>query len=106
MTVRNLARRAVGGSLSLAALAPRLFAGPLPTNDRGVPLDATTHVLLGLLERSGRPSLDEVGPERARQEMRRQGWIGAMRPEALHRVEDRWIDAPTTEIPMPGPQPP
>ena len=59
-----LARAAAQRSLDLAGLLP--LAGRRPVNDRGVALDPQVHALISLLARGGQPTLDELGPVRAR----------------------------------------
>ena len=111
MLVRGLARGAIRRSFRVASMAPRSIGGPIPVNDRGVRLDPQLHVMLALNVRSGRPTLDELGPIRGREEMRQQTWLVDLPKEALHRVEDRWIEGPDGEIqvriytPRGGPDP-
>ena len=87
--------------LAKAALSTSvpLFGAP-PRNDRGAPLDEQTHVMLGILARAGRPTLDQLGPTRARAELRAQADLGKLSPPPLHRVEDRRIDTPEADLPV------
>jgi acetyl esterase len=80
--------------LARGALALPLF-GPPPRNDRGVVLDEQVHALLSILGRA-RPSLDELGPDAARREMREQSALGHPSPLPVHFVEDRAIDPDLT----------
>ncbi|MCB9597709.1 MAG: alpha/beta hydrolase [Sandaracinaceae bacterium] len=107
MLGRALARRALG----VARVLGRPLFGPPPRNDRGVPLDREVHTLVTLLERGARPSLDSLGPERARVEFTNQTRLAEMPREPLHRVEDQWITGPAGELavrvytPRGGPDP-
>lgn len=98
--IRSLARRAVRGAFALATTIPRAVAGPAPRNDRGVVLDLETHVMLAIADRMGRPTHDELGPERARAEMREQAWLVDLPKESMQRVEDRRIEGPAGELPL------
>ncbi|MBN4049437.1 alpha/beta hydrolase [bacterium AH-315-N03] len=92
--VRSLKRRAIRGVFTAASAIPRAVAGRPPRNDRGVLLDSDIHVVLALAERAAGPTPDELGPERARAEMRKTRWLVDLPNERLHRVEDRWIEGP------------
>lgn len=96
--VRSLTRRALRGVFGIASTVPWAIAGRAPRNDRGVELDPETHLLLALVEKAGRPTPDELGPDRARAEMREQAWLVDLPKEGLRRVEDRGIDGPEGEL--------
>lgn len=79
--VQSLARSALGVRSALG--------GALPKNDRGAPLDPQTWAMLKMLEGSKRPTLDEMGPERARVEMQKLSWLADVPMQSVYRVEDR-----------------
>ncbi|MBX3269536.1 MAG: alpha/beta hydrolase [Sandaracinaceae bacterium] len=84
---------------ALEPLAPAL-GGPAPKNDRGVALDPRCHLLVSLLARGARPPLDELGPVRARTELRAQMALADLPKEPLHRIEDRAIPGPGGPLPL------
>ncbi len=100
MVARALLRRAAHGAFTVATLVSRPLTGPPPSNDRGVRLDRQCHVMLALLERSGMPTLDQLGPEGARAELERQRRLVDAPPEPLARVEDRSIPGVDGDIPV------
>jgi acetyl esterase len=78
-------------SLARGALGLRsAVGGELPKNDRGASIDAQAWSMLRLLE--GRPTIDQLGPERARVETEKLSWLGNVPSERVHRVEDRRVD--------------
>lgn len=84
--------------MSAPELVTRPLAGSSPANDRGVRLDAQLHVMLRLVEAAGRPTLDELGSERARLEFDRLCGLIDVAPLPMHRVEDRSMAGPGSEI--------
>ena len=72
-----------------SVLSLPLPLGPRPVNDRGGERDAPTHRMRELLRLSGRPTLDQLGPDRAREETRRLSHVADVAPRALPAVEDR-----------------
>lgn len=77
--------------------------GPPPKNDRGATLDEQIHLMLtmlSLLERAGRPRLDQLGPDRARAEVERLSQLSEMAPLPVHRVEDRRIATREADLPV------
>lgn len=86
-----LLRQTARGLMTVARTASRSLGGPRPQNDRGVFLDAQTHLMLTLSEKTGQPRMDELGSERGRVEMVRQVGIADIAPVRLDRVEDRRI---------------
>ncbi len=87
--VRHLAR---------ATLSLPLPVGAPPRSDRGVPLDPQVHRMLSVLALARRPTVDQLGAERARVELTAQSRLGALPPARVHSVEDRRIDTGHDEI--------
>ncbi|MCA9610612.1 MAG: alpha/beta hydrolase [Myxococcales bacterium] len=98
MPPSDLARAAAHRVVDLVGRVPR--PGARPINDRGVALDVHTSVLVAALQRGARPSLDELGPVRARPEFGHQAWLATVPSEPLHRIEDRTIEGPDRPIPI------
>ncbi len=69
-------------------------------NDRGARLDPQIHAMLQLLARSGRPTLDQLGPERARQEMDRLSLVADIPETPVAKVEDGSFSVADAEIPF------
>jgi acetyl esterase len=90
--VRPIVRSLLKNTLDLPSPIADAIAGPPPINDRGSELDRQAHMLLKLMERTQRATLDELGPEAARAEMRKLGWLMSAPLEELHRIEDRSTD--------------
>lgn len=91
------------GVQRLVGLAPQLarpFLGQLPVNDRGVTIDVGLYTALRVQAASGRPTFDELGPVRAREEWRNIGWLLDVPLTRLAEVEDRKIPGPETDIPI------
>lgn len=100
MPASSLLRRLARGALQAPSPLRRGLAGPAPINDRGVSLDPQLHLMLSILERADRPTLEELGVEAGRAEMRQLTRLADMPTRPLHRVEDRWIAGPAGEIPV------
>jgi acetyl esterase len=54
--------------------------------------------MLGILSLTRRPTLDQLGPLRGREEMRRQAGLAALPTGPLERVEDRTIAGPGGDL--------
>ncbi|MGF1468303.1 MAG: alpha/beta hydrolase [Sandaracinaceae bacterium] len=89
-----LLRRVYGSAVRTPGPVARALLGAPPVNDRGVALDLQTHILLSLGRATGRPPLDERGPEGARDEVNLLAKVLDLPPRPLYRVEDRWIEGP------------
>lgn len=100
MPATPLLRRLARSALAAPSPLRRGLAGPAPRNDRGVRLDPQLHLMLSLLGRANRPTLEELGVDEGRAEMRQLTKLSDVPPRPLHRVEDRWIAGPTGEIPV------
>lgn len=83
--------------LAKAALSAPLF-GPPPTNDRGAHLDLQTHRILTILEKVGERSWSELGPERARRDMRSRARLASVAPLPVHAIEERRIETPAADL--------
>ncbi|MGE0792341.1 MAG: alpha/beta hydrolase [Sandaracinaceae bacterium] len=70
------------------------LTGPGPRNDRGARVDAETWAMLRALEISGRPTIDELGPDAARREMTRLTALSDLPSEELASVDDRSAPGP------------
>ncbi len=84
--------------LARAALDAPLPLGAPPRNDRGVPLDPQVHRMMAILGLARRPTIDQLGAERARRELLAQSRLGARAAVPVHHVEDRRIDAEEGEL--------
>jgi acetyl esterase len=100
MLVPRIMRRVARGALNTLPTVAQPLTGRPPVNDRGAALDPQVHLMLRLLEASGRPTLDELGPDRARVEAERLPLLSDLAPVPLHRVEEQWIPGPGGEIPV------
>lgn len=61
MPATPLLRRLARSALAAPSPLRRGLAGPAPRNDRGVRLDPQLHLMLSLLGRANRPTLEELG---------------------------------------------
>lgn len=88
----------------LQRLAKSVLSAPLPdfrarpVNDRGQPLDAQLHRMLGIMGLV--PSFDQLGPERARREMRTQSKLAAPAKASVHRIRDARVPTPDADVPV------
>ncbi len=85
--------------LARTAMSLPLF-GPLPENDRGAKLDPQLHAMLELLARSGRPTLDQLGADRARAEMEKLSELGDIPRAHVHAIEDRIATTAEADLPI------
>ncbi|MFW5966212.1 MAG: alpha/beta hydrolase [Persicimonas sp.] len=101
--IGSTAARLLKGTLYGAVRMPRGLTrrvfGPAPENDRGAPLDWQTHVLLNVLDSSGVPELQELGPDQARQIYKRSNRIFGAAPRPLHAIEDLGLEGPEGPLP-------
>lgn len=91
--------------------ALRRLAGPPRVNDRGDVLDVQAQLVVKLSELTHRGAFDDLGPEKAREEMDRSSRLVDVLPEPLHRVEDLVLPGPAGDlavrryVPGEGPRP-
>ncbi|MGM0558637.1 MAG: alpha/beta hydrolase [Myxococcota bacterium] len=80
-------------------LNERLFGAP-PTNDRGVPLDHQVHALLRVMDKTYSPSLDELGPEKAREAYALSSRLFDAEPRPLRSIVDDRVKGPAGPVPL------
>lgn len=89
-----MTRATLGRLVRLPRFAIDTVFGQPPENDRGHTLDHQTHALLNILESTYRPSLEELGAQKARDAYAMSSRIFDVEPEPLRSVVDERVDGP------------
>ena len=96
----RLTRRALKRLVHLPGPAYRVVFGQPPANDRGVRLDEQTHALIKVLDATYRPSLEELGPEKARDAYALSSRIFDVAPSELLSVTHEFAGGPAGPVPI------
>lgn len=102
--MKRLGERLTRGAIRRLVRAPEfviegVFGAP-PKNDRGEPLDHQVHALLGLMDATYNPSLDELGPEKAREAYALSSRLFDVAPRALRSIVDDRIEGASEPVPV------
>ena len=102
--MKRLGEKLTRATIQRFVRAPKLviegvFGAP-PTNDRDAALDHQVHALLGIMGATYNPSLDELGPEKAREAYALSSRLFDVRPRRLRSTADERAKGPAGPVPV------